>query len=173
MKTAAWNRKHGRSTVLEKEMFLDYIWMSPEMISCRWTEDRKGAGNKSGESGARYLEAESIKSRTESTGGCVKFKTVTEVRQSSACDIFTTAGIYLVLNFLLDWEPVEKFKERCDVVSFTFFHYELSSTVMWWRLWTEEAGKSERRELQQSRHDRMSEVTSFTVASVERYFQTD
>ena len=98
------------------------------MISCRWTENRKGAGNNSGESGARYLEAASIKSRTESTGVCVKFKTVTEVRQSSACDIFTTAGIYLVLNSLLDWEPVEKLKRRCGVVSFTFFQYDYEAS---------------------------------------------
>ena len=41
------------------------------------------------------------------------------------------------------------------------------------RLWTEEAGRPERRELQKSRRNRMSEVISFTVASVERYFQTE
>ena len=40
------------------------------------------------------------------------------------------------------------------------------------RLWAEEAGRPERRELQLSRRDRMSEVTSFTAASVERYFPT-
>ena len=34
------------------------------------------------ESGARNLEAESIRSRAESTGGCVKLKTVTEIRRS-------------------------------------------------------------------------------------------
>ena len=34
------------------------------------------------------LEAESIRSRAESTGGCVNFKTVTEIRQSSARDTF-------------------------------------------------------------------------------------
>ena len=27
------NIKHGRSTVLGKEMFLGYIWMSPERVS--------------------------------------------------------------------------------------------------------------------------------------------
>ena len=47
--------------------------MSPERVSvgdkeegpCRWTENRKGSGTNSGESGARNLEAESIRSRAE------------------------------------------------------------------------------------------------------------
>ena len=39
-------------------------------------KDRKGAGTNSGESAARNLEAESIRSGAESTGGCVKLKTV-------------------------------------------------------------------------------------------------
>ena len=46
-------------------------------------------------------------------------KTVTEIRWSSGRDTFTPECIYLVLNSLLDWEPVEKLNERCDVVSFT------------------------------------------------------
>ena len=41
------------------------------------------------ESGARNLEAESMRRRAESTGGCVKLRTVTEIRRSSARDIFT------------------------------------------------------------------------------------
>ena len=45
-------------------------------------ENRKGAGTNSGGTGARNLEAESIRSGAESTGGCVKLKTVTEIRQS-------------------------------------------------------------------------------------------
>ena len=36
------------------------------------------------ESGARNLEAGSIRSGDESTGGLVKLKTITEIRQSSA-----------------------------------------------------------------------------------------
>ena len=59
--------------------------MSPEFLSerkgkvfpCRWIEHRKGTGTNSGESGERNLEAESIRSRAESTRGCVKLKTVT------------------------------------------------------------------------------------------------
>ena len=42
------------------------------VIPCRWTGNRKGAGTSRGESGARNLEAESIRSRAETTGGCVK-----------------------------------------------------------------------------------------------------
>ena len=47
-------------------------------------------------SGARNLEAESIRSRSESTGGCVKLKTVTEIRRSSARDTFIADNVYLV-----------------------------------------------------------------------------
>ena len=69
------------------------------------------------------MEAESIKSRAENTGGRVKFKTVTEIRRSSARDTFMTDSVYLVLNSLLDWEPVEKLKQRCDVVRFTLLFF--------------------------------------------------
>ena len=57
----------------------------------------------------RNLEAESIRSGVESMGGCVKLKTVTEIRQSRACDTFIAESVYLVLNSSLDWKPMEKF----------------------------------------------------------------
>ena len=41
---------------------------------------KKNAGTNSEKSGARNLEAESTRSGAESTGGCVKLKTVTEIR---------------------------------------------------------------------------------------------
>ena len=50
---------------------------------CRVTEDRQGTGPNGGKSGTRNLETESVRSRAESTGGCVKLKTVTEIRRSS------------------------------------------------------------------------------------------
>ena len=84
-------------------------------------QNRKGAETNREESGARNLEAESIRSGAESTGGCVKLKTVTEIRRSSARDTFIAESVYLALNSLLDWEPLEKLKQRCDVVSSTFF----------------------------------------------------
>ena len=59
-----------------------------KVIPCRWTEDRKGAGTSNGESGTGNLEAESFRSRAESTGGCVKLKTVTEIRRSNVRDIY-------------------------------------------------------------------------------------
>ena len=90
-----------------------------KVIPCRWIENRKGAGTSDGESGARNLEAESIRSRAENTEGCIKLTTVTEIRWSSGRDTFTAESVYLVLNSMLDWEPVEKLKERCDVVRFT------------------------------------------------------
>ena len=64
-----------------------------KVIPCSWTKDSKGAGTTSGESGARNLEAESIRSRTECTRGCVKLKTVTEIRRSSARDTFIFVGL--------------------------------------------------------------------------------
>ena len=82
--------------------------MSPERVSVReegeggWIENRKGARTNGGESGARNLEAESIRSRAESTGGCVKLKTVTEIRRSSARDTVIAESVYLVLKSLLD-----------------------------------------------------------------------
>ena len=79
----------------------------------------------------RNLEAESIRRGAESMGGHVKLKTVTEIRRSSARDTFIAESVYLVLNSLLDWKPVEKLKQRSYVVSFTFFQYEASSTVLY------------------------------------------
>ena len=58
-------------------------------------------------------------------------KKVTEIRRSSARDTFTAESVCLVLNCLLDWEPMEKLKQRCEVISFMFFQYEASSTVLY------------------------------------------
>ena len=64
IKTSARNRRHGRSTILGKEMLLDYIWMSPERFCRRGRgrsfhvdgpENRKCVGTNSGESGVRNL----------------------------------------------------------------------------------------------------------------------
>ena len=64
--------------------------------------ERRGGNQQWRESGARNMEAEGIRSRAESTGGRVKFKTVTEIRRSSARDAFMTVSVYLVLDSLLD-----------------------------------------------------------------------
>ena len=61
-------------------------------------------GTNSGEPGASSLEAERIRSRVASMGGCVKLKTVTQIRQSSAGDTFIAVSAYLVLNSLLYWD---------------------------------------------------------------------
>ena len=73
-------------------------------------------------------------------------KTVTEIRRSSARDTVIAERVYLVLNSLLDWKPVEILKQRCDMGSFTctcvclffsfffspvFFQYEASRTVLY------------------------------------------
>ena len=86
-------------------------------IPCRMTKDKKGTGTNSGESGMKNLEAESIRSRAESTGGCVKLKTVTEIRWSSVHDTFIAESVYLVLNYLLNREPVERLKHRSEVTN--------------------------------------------------------
>ena len=66
--------------------------MSPEMerkgkvTPCKWAGDTKDADtNSANQPGARNLEAERIRSRTKNknTGGCVKFKTVAEIRRNS------------------------------------------------------------------------------------------
>ena len=84
------------------------------------------------------MEVESIRCRAESEGGCAKLKTVAEIRRSSAWCTFIAESFYLVLNSVLDWEPVEKLKQRCDVVSFTgvfffffFSQYDPTSTVLY------------------------------------------
>jgi len=75
---------------------------------------------------AGNLEAENIRSRAESTGWCVKLKTVTEIRRSRAC------GVYLVLNSLWDWEAVERLTERSLGRFYVlFFQYEVGSTVLY------------------------------------------
>ena len=48
-----------------------------KVIPCRWTKNRKGSGTNSRESSARNLETVSIRSRAQSTGGCVKLNTIT------------------------------------------------------------------------------------------------
>ena len=64
-----------------------------KVIPCGGTEDRKDTGTNSGKSGTRELEAESIGSRTESTGGCEKLETVTETGRSIARDTFVAGSV--------------------------------------------------------------------------------
>ena len=77
----------------EKETFMDgfeevqrgFLWKKGRVISCRGVEDGEGRGSNSGKSGTRNLKAESIGSRAETTGGCVKLTTfTTEIRRSRA-----------------------------------------------------------------------------------------
>ena len=54
-------------------------------------------GTNSGESDVRYLEAERVGSRVESTGVCVKLKTVTDIysRQCLSCTEFLASWQHL------------------------------------------------------------------------------
>ena len=74
-----------------------------EFIPCRVAEDGKGAGTNSGKSGTKKLETESIRSRAESTGGCVKLKTVTEVRRSSARNTFIAGSCCFFFFFFSEF----------------------------------------------------------------------
>ena len=82
---------------------------------------------------AKHLEAPSIRSGAESTGACVKLKKVIKIRRSSARYTFITESVYLVLNSLLDWEPGERLKQKCDrfygvlFVCLFVFQYEANS----------------------------------------------
>ena len=70
------------------------------------------------------MEAVSIRRIVESTGGCVKLKTVTGIRRSGARNTFTEKRVYLALNSLWDWEPVERLEQRNDVPKCCFAdHY--------------------------------------------------
>ena len=98
MTTAALNRQHGRSTVLGKEVFFRLRFNEPREGFSRRGRGRslhvdgrktEKAREPIVESGARNLEAESIKGRAESTGGCVKLKTVSEIRRRCDPDTFT------------------------------------------------------------------------------------
>ena len=55
----------------------------PMLYQLSYIEDAKDTGTNSGKSGARNPEAESIRGRAESTGGCFKLQTVTAKRRSS------------------------------------------------------------------------------------------
>ena len=70
----------------------------------------KGAGTNSGESGTRNLEAESIRRGAESARVCVKLKTVTEIRRSSACIWRCEHARFLCARFV------------CAIYIFSFFH---------------------------------------------------
>ena len=64
---------------------------------CRGTKNRKGTN--SGESGVRNLEAESIRSRAESTGLSLNLKTVTAV---TAVLVIGRRSIRLDVTFVID-----------------------------------------------------------------------
>ena len=49
----------------------------------------------------KNLEAESIRSRAASAGGCVNLKTVTEIRRSSALDTFNSRECLSCTEFLV------------------------------------------------------------------------
>ena len=63
---------------------------------------------------------------------------------------------------------MERLKQRSDVVSVTFSQYKANGTVLSaTKVTNRRRGRLERREMQQSRCDRMSKVTgSFTVGEI-------
>ena len=85
-----------------------------KVLLCRGDKHRKGAVTNRGKSGSRNLGAESTRSRAESTGGCVKLSTVTDITRNSARDTFIADSVYFVVRSLCAWEPVLRLKERSD-----------------------------------------------------------
>ena len=89
MKTAARNGKHDRSIVLGKRNVLRFDLKESREVFCRRGRGRsfyvdgpktQKARELTMESSARNLEVESIRSRAESTGGCVNLKIVADIR---------------------------------------------------------------------------------------------
>ena len=78
-------------------------------------------------------------------------KAVIEIRRASARGGFIAESVYVLLRFLWYWEPVERFKQRNDVVSLTFFQYQASSTVLY-------ATKAMDRGSRQARKERIAVV---------------
>ena len=66
-----------------------------KVLLCSGAKHRKGAGTNRGKSGSRNLEGENIRSRAESTGGCVKLNTVTDITRNSARDTFIADSVVL------------------------------------------------------------------------------
>ena len=147
MKTAARNRKHGRSVYSPGKR--NVFWL--HLIESREGFCPRGRGRSLHVDGpktkkSREPKVESLvrgiwklrvsKAERRAWEG-VKLKTVTEIRRSSARKTFIAESVYLVLNFLWDWEIAVRSKERSDVASFTCvlfvcccFQYETSSTVL-------------------------------------------
>ena len=90
----------------------------PKGAETKRVREPKGRGNQKEREPtvSKHLKAPSIRSRAESTGGCVKLKKVTKIRRSSVCYTFITESVYLVLNSLLYWEPRERLKQKCDLL---------------------------------------------------------
>ena len=74
----------------------------------------------------------------EYAGECVKLKTVTEIRRSSARDTFVEESVFDLNSLPLDWEPVERLKRGvvwlvlrvlCVCFFFLSLQYEASSIV--------------------------------------------
>ena len=85
-----------------------------KVLLCRGAKHRKGAVTNRGKSDSRNLGAESTRSRTESTGECVKLNAVTDITRNSARETFIADSVYFVLRSLWAWEPVLRLKKSSD-----------------------------------------------------------
>ena len=72
-----WKKK--RFVVGFERVQRGFLSEQEKAVPCRGADDGKGVGTNNEKSGARNLEPESIRSRTESTGGRVKLKTATAI----------------------------------------------------------------------------------------------
>ena len=96
----------------------------------RGAGDGKGTGTNSVSLAREVWRLRTSKAERRVREG-VKLKTVTDIRRSCACDTVPADSVYFVQNSLWDWDPVERYKQRGDMVSLTFyFQDEASSPVL-------------------------------------------
>ena len=107
--------KRDRSIVLEKVLRLD-LKKSREGVCWRgwWRLFHVKVQEPTGRSDTRNLEVESIRSSAENTRGGVKLTRVwvTERTPCRACDTVIAECVYLVVDSLWDWEPVQGQSQR-------------------------------------------------------------
>ena len=96
-----------------------------KVIPCRWTENRKGAGTDSGKSGARNLESESIGSRAESTGGCVKVEDSRRNKTEQCAKYIYSRECLSCTEFFVGSGASGEIETGGDVVSFTLLLFSV------------------------------------------------
>ena len=136
MQTAAQNRKHGRSTVLRKEMFLAYIWMSPERVSVG--EVREGHSTQIDWKQKRRRNPQwrvwceesggwEYQKQSGEYGRVCKFEDSHRDKTEQCPWYICSRECFSCIEFVVRLGPSGEIETE---VSFMFFQYEASSTVL-------------------------------------------